>query len=77
MTDQDFSFRLKNTRESRLKVWVEPWGDLHLLEPDKQLKIEVRGPIGTFPNNALEIHVTEESITLWGWSGSGVEVSKL
>jgi hypothetical protein len=77
MSEQDFSFRLKNARESRVKVWVEPWGELHLLEPGKQLKIEVRGPIGTPPNDALEIHASEESITLWGWTGSGINVNKL
>jgi hypothetical protein len=77
MSEQDFSFRLQNARQSRLKVFLEPWGELHLIEPGKQLKIEVRGPIGSVPNNALEIHASEESITLWGWSGSGITVNKL
>jgi hypothetical protein len=77
MSEQDFSFRVQNTRGSHLKIWLEPWGDLYLLEPGKQLKIDVRGPIGTAPNNSLEIHSSEDAITLWGWSGSVVEVNKL
>jgi hypothetical protein len=77
MSEQSFSFRLQNARESRLKVFLEPWGACYLVEPGKQLKIEVRGPDGTYPNNALEIHASEESVTLWGWSGSVVDASKL
>jgi hypothetical protein len=77
MSEQDFSFRLQNARQSRLKVFVEPWGELHLVEPGKQLNVSVRGPIGIAPNNALEIHANEDNITLWGWSGSGVTVSKV
>jgi hypothetical protein len=76
MSEQDFSFRIQNTRESRLKVWLEPWGDLYMLESGNQLKVEARGPIGVAPNNALEIHLGEDSITLCGWSGSGITVSK-
>jgi hypothetical protein len=77
MSEQDFSFRIQNTGEYRLKVWLEPWGELYLLEPDKKLKVEVKGPTGAAPNNALEIQSSEDGITLWGWSGSTVEVNKL
>jgi hypothetical protein len=60
-----------------MKIWLEPWGELHLLEPGKQLKVDVRGPLGRAPNDALEIHSNEEGITLWGWSGSGITTNKL
>jgi hypothetical protein len=77
MSEQDFSFRIQNTRASRLKIWLEPLGELHLLEPGKKLKVEVRGAFGQAPNDALEIHANEEGITLWEWSGSSIAANKL
>ena len=77
MSEQEFSFRIQNTRASRLKVWVEPLGELHLLDPGEKLKVEVRGPRGIAPNDALEIHANEESVTLWEWSTANITVSKL
>ena len=74
MNEQDFSFRLKNSGRTRLKVWLEPWGEVHVLKPGETVQVDARGPIGAFPNDALEVRANEESITLWGWGGSGVTI---
>lgn len=77
MNDQEFSFQLHNSRESRLKIYLELWGELHLLEPDGRMRVEARGPVGEPPNNTLEIQTNDDSIAIWGWSGSVVSVHNL
>jgi Tfp pilus assembly pilus retraction ATPase PilT len=71
---QDFSFRLQNSRKSRLNVYLEPWGEAYVLLPGKNLRVEARGPVGEAPNNMLQIESNEDGIIIWGWSGSGVTV---
>jgi hypothetical protein len=76
VNDQDFSFCLQNSRTSRLTLWVEPWGEVYKLAPGAKVKIQARGPVGTAPpNDSLIIQAKDDSITLWGWTGSGVTVS--
>jgi hypothetical protein len=75
MSEQDFSFRLKNSRSSRLTLYLEPWGEVYQLKPGTQVQVQAKGPVASPPNNSLEISIDEDNITLWGWSGSGVTVS--
>jgi hypothetical protein len=77
VSEQDFSIGLRNSRKQPIKVYLEPWGEVYPLEPDKMLRIDATGPVGTAPNNILEIHSSDDGITLWGWSGSGVRVHRL
>jgi hypothetical protein len=70
---QEFSIRLHNSQRGRLKVYLEPWGELHLVEPHKVLRIDVSGPVGE-PQHLLEIEPNEDSVTLWGWAGSSITV---
>jgi hypothetical protein len=77
VSEQHFSIGLRNSRKQRVKVYLEPWGEVYHLEPDKMLCIDATGPIGTASNNMLEIHSSDDRITLWGWSGSGVTVHRL
>jgi hypothetical protein len=72
LSDQNFSIRLSNTRKHRINVYLEPQGEVHPLEPSKKLRVDAAGPIGVAPNNMLEIGFSDDSITVWGWSGSGV-----
>ena len=77
MSDQHFNIGLRNSGKQRIRVYLEPWGEVYTLEPDKMLRLEATGPIGTAPNNMLEINSSEDSITVCGWSGSGVTVHRL
>ncbi len=77
MSEQHFNIGLRNSRKHRVEVYLEPWGEVYPLEPEKMLHLEATGPIGTAPNNMLEIHSSDDSITVWGWSGSGVTVHRL
>jgi hypothetical protein len=72
LSDPNFSIRLSNTRKHRINVYLEPWGEVYPLEPNKQLRVDAVGPIGVAPNNMLEIGFSDDSVTVWGWSGSGV-----
>jgi hypothetical protein len=77
MSDQEFSFRLHNSRESRLKIYLEPWGELHIMEPDSRMQVDAKGPVGESLSHTLEIQTNEDSITIWGWSRSGISVHKI
>ena len=77
MSDQNFSIRLSNTRTHRINLYLEPWGEVYLLESSKKLRVDVVGPIGVAPNNLLEIESGDDSITVWGWGGSGVTASEV
>jgi hypothetical protein len=75
--EQSFSIRLHNSRKSTLNLYLEPWGEVHELGPDKMIRIEATGPAGRAPDNMLEIESKEDSVTVWGWGGSGVTLHEL
>jgi len=77
LTDQNFSIRLSNTCKQRIKVFLEPWGEVYELESDKKLQVDAVGPIGVAPNNMLEIQSCEDGGAIWGWGASGVTVHEL
>jgi hypothetical protein len=74
LSDENFSIRLSNTRKHRINLYLEPWGEVYLLEPTKKLRVDVVGPTGIPPNDMLEIESNDDGITVWGCSGSGVTV---
>ena len=76
MSDQNFTIRLSNPRKHRINVYIEPWGEVYPLEPNKKLRVDAVGPIGVPPNDMLEIECSADSITVWGWGGSGVSVTE-
>ena len=74
MIDQNFSLRLSNTGKHLINVYLEPWGEVHLLEPNTKLQVDAAGPIGVSPDDILEIVARDDSITVWGWVGSRVTI---
>jgi hypothetical protein len=72
VNEQSFSIRLHNSRKSPLNLFLEPWGEIHKLDPDQMIRIEASGPVGKSPDNVLEIESSEDSLTVWGSGGSGV-----
>jgi len=77
LSDQNFSIRLSNTWKHRINVYLEPWGEVYPLDPNKKLRVDAVGPIGAAPNNLLEIQSSDDSIIICGWDGSGVTVSEV
>jgi len=77
LADQTFSIRLRNARKSALNVYLEPWGEIYKLSPNKQMQVDAEGPTGVAPNNMLEVESGEDSVTVWGWGGSAVTVREL
>ena len=60
MSDQNFSIRLSNTCKHRINVYLEPWGEVYPLDPNKKLRVDAVGPIGVAPNNLLEIQSSDD-----------------
>lgn len=77
MSDQNFSIKLSNTCKRQINVYLEPWGEVYPLDPDKKLRVNAVGPTGVAPNNLLEIESSDDSLTVWGWGGSGITVSEV
>lgn len=67
-----------DTRKQRLRfqcatagrLCIEPWGEEIVIEPGARYEIEADGPYG----DCLEFFIEGETITLYGWSGSTVEL---
>lgn len=77
MIDQNFSIRLSNTSKHRIKVFLEPWGEVYDLESNKKLRLDAVGPTGAAPDNMLEIEACADGIAVWGWGGSAVTVHEI
>jgi hypothetical protein len=58
LSDQNFSIRLSNTRKHRINVYLEPWGEVYLLEPNKNyesmLLVQSACPRTTLTKSGLE-----------------------
>lgn len=68
--NQIVNIRLVNSRSTSVDVYIEPWGDVHTMPPGATFSIVVRGPA----DDCLEVEDGDDRITLWGWSGSVVQV---
>jgi hypothetical protein len=77
VNEQSFSIRVHNSRTLPLNLFLEPWGEVHQLGPDKKIRIEAKGPDGRAGENMLEIQSGENGLTVWGWEGSGVTLHEL
>jgi hypothetical protein len=77
LSEQNLSFRLRNSRKHRLNIYLEPWGEIHVLEPNKMVRIDAASLVSAAPDNMLEIESNDDSVTVWGWGGSSVTVRDL
>jgi hypothetical protein len=64
----EFSMRLSNARDRELSLILEPWGDIVAIQPDDEVLVVFLGPVPT--SDIPEIEVTDDSMTVYGWTGS-------
>jgi hypothetical protein len=66
----ELSLRVVNSRDETLSFVLEPWGDVHDFGPGDQITLVFQGPPGDVP----EVDVTNEAVTVYGWTGSTVQL---
>jgi hypothetical protein len=71
MAERHITVRLMNSLTRDLTVHLEPWGEQHKMTAGASLIIEAKGP----DSDMLELEYSEESIRVYGWSGSVVSIS--
>ncbi len=69
-----YSLLLKNGLKKSVGVILEPWFEKHELAPGHNLRVVAEGP--KLPN-ILQIEYSEECITVYGWTGSSVEIQEI
>lgn len=74
MTNTAFEFQFTNVRKKRLLLRIEPWGEVSKIEPKQSLRLRVEGPISDDPSRCLEIQVSDDEASVWGWTGSSITV---
>ena len=62
--------RVVNSQSRAITFCLEPWGELYDMPPDAIFEVVGRGPEG----DSLELEVSSDAITVYGWAGSIVEV---
>jgi hypothetical protein len=63
--------RLVNSRDVAINLYLEPWGEVYAMAPGALIELTARGPEG----DALEVALTDDGITVWGWPGSTLTIS--
>ncbi len=74
-----FTTRITNSHGSSVNLLIEPWGELYKLQAGTSVDILVEGPGRSDSAQAadaglLEVEYSADQITVWGWSGSKLEV---
>src|SRR5262249_28612069 len=64
--------RLVNAHDVPIKLYLEPWGEEYEMPPAAVFEVVARGPAG----DSLEVTVAHQQITVWGWPGSVVTLSR-
>jgi hypothetical protein len=62
--------RVLNSRERAVTFIVEPWGDAHDMPPRAAFDVTAEAP----EPGTLEVEMKDDSIIVWGWSGSVLTV---
>jgi hypothetical protein len=76
VSQQQVSIGLRNARKERINVYLEPWGEVHVLEPGNWVRLDATGPAVTPSSNLLEIHSGDDDITVWASNGCGITVCR-
>ncbi len=53
-----------------LTLFLEPWAETFILEPDSGFDLVGEGPV----EGRFEVSVRENGLTVYGWTGSVIEV---
>jgi hypothetical protein len=66
----EFRLQLRNSRTVTVKLRLEPWGEEYAFAGGAVVELRAHGPDA----GSLEIDSDDRSITIYGWSGSVVEL---
>ena len=58
-----------NENDQAITLYLEPWAEEHVIEPDASLELVGSGPPGEFA-----VAACQGGMTVYGWSGSTVRV---
>jgi hypothetical protein len=64
--------RLKvlNSKGKRVNFVLEPWGEIYDFDPSDEFLVVIQGPAEGIP----EVDINDESVMVYGWSGSTAQV---
>lgn len=79
LTNLRFTTRITNSHTAPVRLCIEPWGDTYTLAAGASIDIRAEGPgqdeSTQSPDAGLiEVEYSPDQITVWGWSGSKLEV---
>lgn len=66
------ALRVTNSSSETKTLNLEPWGEQYRLGPNESIDLRADGPAG----GRLEMETLDRDVTVWGWSGSTVRVSR-
>ena len=64
------SLEIKNSRDIEMRFDLEPWGEQYKMQPGESFRVVASAPT----SGELVIDVEEKVITVFGWSGSIVQL---
>lgn len=67
-----FKLTIKNAAAGRSILTLEPWGDRYEMPPNSAIDLVCTGPDG----GRLEIEHSEESVVVFGWPGSVIDLEE-
>jgi hypothetical protein len=66
------SLRILNSISGPLVLLLEPWAERYVVAPGAAVELEARGPEG----GCLEVSIEPDSVIVYGWTGSTVDVTQ-
>ena len=70
--EQETRLRVINSKAHGVTFVLEPWGDIYDMAPEDEFVVVFLGPGPAEP----EVDLTEDAVTVYGWTGSMVRVLK-